>query len=176
MLIMVNRGAWATMGELPVGLPHSSCVGMLALYFCGYCTEVLRVKLCLGEQRGTKDCTEEYFGRCLSISGNTFWPCREPQDFWYHTVFKGEPHCYLCHYEVITRMRWITLKKYIFNRKWNFIYMQLMLIWKVCSSKYVVWQELLESTKKGKLLSIRQFWAAACFIFEINAWKDFYFF
>lgn len=67
VLIMVNRGTWATVAELPVGLPHSSRVGVLALYFCGCGTEVLGVKLCLGEQRGTKDCTEEHLeDPCLS--------------------------------------------------------------------------------------------------------------
>lgn len=55
VLLMVDLGAGATMELLLVRLLHSSCVETLALYFCGYCTEVLWVKLCLGNAKNKEE-------------------------------------------------------------------------------------------------------------------------
>lgn len=52
---MVDLGAGATVAELLVCLSHSSCVEMLTLHFCGYCTEVLGVKLCLGDAKNKEE-------------------------------------------------------------------------------------------------------------------------
>jgi len=82
---MVDLGAGATTEDLLVCLLYNYCGEVLAPYFCGYCTEVLWAKTCLGDAKNKVLYSRNILEvTCLSTG---FLPCEEPQDFWYHAAF-----------------------------------------------------------------------------------------